>query len=393
MRRIVITLVLAAASVASAAEPLVDQLRKLPALTKPHYSWPCGVHCGPGRDAWVEYARITHSIGLSVNHARRGVCEIACDVVRLAQERYPAGECVLNLNYSPWLPGTCGLSVRQPEQFGPEIERELVFLRGQLSKIKAWLDAYNAKHKSAVRIGAILLDSESLWPQAGNRLRNAAVDTRHNLIYLVCRTELPGVRIEMYGRGRVNPTQGGWSESDYFTGQELGDSFAVSLYRVFEPEVTREQFRRTVQRAKAAGVAKVTPWIALGAGYCRHREKFQAFSKTVDYDTVYDYQLGRDVHRDGLFEAADAVAFYPAPFNHPGWAEHFIAYCQGAAAVRALEPLAPRTLPPRTLNPERTGPEEGPRVRGVKGPRDQGTEADAARRALDLLAPGPLLPN
>lgn len=36
---------------------------------------------------------------------------------------------------------------------------------------------------------------------------------------------------------------------------------------------------------------------------------------------------------------------------------------------------------------------EGSRVRGVKGPRDQGTEADAARRALDLLAPGPLLPN
>ena len=330
---------------ASAAGQLSDRetlrkLKALPQLPKVHYSWPLMVTSPDiSLEVAVEYARITRAVGQSVQWAtnsRRKAYEFGWDAVRLANERYPGTNCRVCLNYSPWMKDTNPLVPRDPTQFGEDIEREVAFLRARLKRIKAWLDAYNLRHKSGVQIAAILLDSESYSARNGHELHNVALDTRHNLTYLVCRTELGAdVRIEWYGRRMVEKgqTASGWYLCPLLSGRELGGNYSVSLYRIYEPDVTREEFRRTVAEADKAGVKHVTPWVALAAGWRPGDKEFRYYDREYDFDVKYSWQIGYEIHhppKSVPYERADIVVFFPSPFSNDAWARHFIAYVRGA---------------------------------------------------------------
>ena len=348
-----IAILVVATMAASAAGQLSDRetlrkLKALPTLPKVHYSWPLMVNAPRiSLDVATEYARITRAIGQSVQWAsdsRRWAYSFGWDAVRLANERYPGTDCRVCLNYTPWFKKTNPAVPRDPTQFGQDIEREIVFLRGRLTRIKAWLAAYNQQHESNVRIGAILLDSESFGGKAGDDLHNVALDTRHNLIYLVCRTELGAdVRIEWYGRRMVEKgnTASGWYLCPLLTGHELGGNYSVSLYRVYDPEVTHEEYRRTVAEADKAGVKHVTPWVALASGW-RPGEKgtFRRWDRDYDFDVQFSWQIGYEIHHPPAsvpYGRADVVVFYPAPFSNDAWIRHFVAYARGAHGERDID--------------------------------------------------------
>jgi len=109
-------------------------------------------------------------------------------------------------------------------------------------------------------------------------------------------------------------------------------------------------FRFTAENAKRHGIDRVTPWIALAAGYRRQTDKFHAWSGDWNYDLIYSWKLGREINnswysekiRTGRFapwDKAKVVVFYPAPFNRdsPHWGQQFVAYVSGANGYKLPE--------------------------------------------------------
>jgi hypothetical protein len=145
-------------------------------------------------------------------------------------------------------------------------------------------------------------------------------------------------------------TEEGWLKSSYFTGKELGDSLSCSLYSLFEPERTRETYRRTCNLADELGVTNVTPWVALASGQRRGLRRAQYWARDYDYDLIYSWKFGAELNhpwyakfhqRFAPYDRTENIVFYPAPFykKTPNWGKHFIAYVRGANRISDLTDL------------------------------------------------------
>ena len=96
------------------------------------------------------------------------------------------------------------------------------------------------------------------------------------------------------------------------------------------------------------GCNEITPWIALASGYRRQTDKYHEWSHDWNYDLIYSWTLGLELHSrwHGVDERAERFApwnrakiaiFYPEPFGRsPHWGEHFVAYVRGANGIKKL---------------------------------------------------------
>ena len=329
---------------------IVKQLRELKPLPKVHYSWPL-----PWKklsdDLLFEYARITHAVSLSgewTNPQNIERAVLTCKRVNVAKPKLSA---TIGINYSVWhrrfgkkLP---------PTDTGPTHQAELDYLTTRLKSIRDTLIESNRKHKTDVKVSAILFDSEHFHIKKDDAKWNQAITDKYDAATAIVRKIFPKVRIEWYARGSVQPSASptGWSQSTYFTLKEKGESFGCSLYSVPEIGNTRETFRRTVRNAEKHGCKEVTPWIALASGYRRQTDKYHEWSLDWNYDLIYSWQLGAEVNHSwfGTPERHERFApwnrvkiaiFYPEPFGRsPHWAKHFIAYVRGAHLIKSLSDL------------------------------------------------------
>jgi hypothetical protein len=327
----------------AAAEPdMMDcfarRLAELQPLPKVHYTWPLptSMLTAPNR-ALVEFARVTHALGIRGESATAAQIDAAVQACAQAPSWAQGGKPSIAINYSPWhrrfgssLPAT---------DTGPTAEEETSLFRQRLTMVRDSLSAANQKRGTDVQVSAILLDCERFTVTTTNAKINEAITRKQDEIYSIAKDIFPRARVEWYGRGSVHVSSdpSKWMESRYFTLREKGDSFSCSLYEVPEDAKMREAYRRTVELARARGVADVTPWIALGAGWnqkaVRSRWEF-----SWDYDLKYSWQLGADVNDagsvagGGMWKAAKVVVLYPCPFDErsPGSFEHFLAYVRGA---------------------------------------------------------------
>ena len=176
-------------------------------------------------------------------------------------------------------------------------------------------------------VTAIALDSETFYSESGVEMDPVAVDHKHNLITDAAKAVFPGIWIERFGRGAVRHSEnddgmpggkpaddalgGGWIDADYYSLNERGDSFGVSLYTVAEIGYMRESFNRTVARAVARGEpcsekpCAVTPWVALGCGFRRsyphksgepaklHYPSPDVWDDQWDYERIYSWQVSQ----------------------------------------------------------------------------------------------------
>ena len=140
-------------------------LAGLPALPKPHWSWPRRLPRGADtvNDTFAtlrDYGRITHSLPLYLGRLPHQSAQALAEwdeSIRICAEV----NCTLALNWSPWyacMPGKMGPA--DASYRGPEEADSMVYFTRLLANASAALAALNTQHRAAVQIGAVLLDSE-----------------------------------------------------------------------------------------------------------------------------------------------------------------------------------------------------------------------------------------
>ncbi|MCX5807665.1 MAG: hypothetical protein NT010_16620 [Proteobacteria bacterium] len=331
-------------------DKIVEWLRELRPLPKVHYSWPLPTELlsNSTDDLLKEFARLTHAISLRAESADPGEIAAAVRVCKSINDTKPSIPCTVAINYSPWhrrfgkdLP---------PTDFGASHEAEVKLFQSRLQFVKDALKQANSLHRGNVTLSAILLDSERFHVRQNDAQWNAAITQKHRIIYDIAKSIFPSARVEQYERGGWMPSSSstGWMQAQWYTLEEPGDAFSLSLYRIIELADTREAFRRTVNSAAIHGVSEVTPWIALGSGMRRQTDSFHRWSDgDWDYDLVYSWQIGAEINnkwfgdrpeRFAPWHAAKVVIFFPAPFyqKFPSWPKHFVAYVRGANGLTTL---------------------------------------------------------
>jgi hypothetical protein len=348
----IVLFILAIPHVASSAEPqsvsvTLAQLRELKPLPKVHYSWPAPWE-KLDDDLLYEYVRLTHAISVAGEWTKQNEIDLAVNICQKVNATKPKIPASIGINYSVWhrrfgkdLP---------PTDIGPTHQQELDYLTSRMQTVRDAVDAANKKRGANVVVSAVLFDSERFQTKPGDEVWNKAIDDKYNAAYDIVRSFFPDVRIEWYGRGGIHPgaSPTGWSEANYFSLNEKGETFGCSLYSVPEIGYTREIYKRTAANAAQHGCDEVTPWIALASGYRRRPDKFHEFSMDWNYDLIYSWQLGAEINVDwyGVPERSKRFApwtkakiaiFYPEPFGRePYWGEHFVSYVRGANDVKSL---------------------------------------------------------
>ncbi len=325
-------------------------MRELKPLAKVHYSWPLPFK-SISDGVLFEYVRLTHAVSLSGEYSQQDQVNRAVEVCHRVNATRPKVRASIGVNYSVWhrrfgkdLP---------PTDTGPTHQAELDYLRTRMKAMRDGVAAANQKHKSDIRVTAILFDSERFHVKPDDAKWNAAITQKYNAAYDIVREFFPKARIEWYARGAIQPgaSATGWSQASYFALDEKGQAFGCSLYQVPEIGYTRDIFRRTAQNAAKHGSDEVTPWIALASGYRRQTDKYHEFSLNWEYDLIYSWQLGRELNNSwfGVPERAERFApwnkakiaiFYPEPFGRSKyWGQHFVAYVRGANGLKRIDDL------------------------------------------------------
>jgi len=329
--------IVAACTVASASE--ADGLSKLAPLPKPHYFWPQGIEW-PDTRSTDEIIRIMGTACVSGEYARE---DESRRLFRMAAKH----KALIGVFYSPWhrrFP-----SDLPPTDKGEKHLEELKRLKNRLELIRGWANAEKMK------VNAVLFDSERFHVDESNERWNSAIDQKYNATYDVAKSVYPDSVVEWYGSGLGRTASGsGWSQSTFFTFREKRDSLSCSLYCVPEIEGMRETYRRTAQFADSLKIRSVTPWVALATGYRRQTDQFNKWSKDWDYETIYDWTLGRELNinwfgerpeRFAPYSRCKYVVFYPGPFANDHWKKHFVAYVLGATGSRKLTLDEPEETP------------------------------------------------
>jgi hypothetical protein len=327
---------------------VLAELHACAPLQKVHYWWPAKPDwpVSTNDELAYEVVRLTGSYNLSDWWLDARTVERAVALCKRATQETgrPAS---IGLHYSVW--ARIWKKTEAPTDTGAMQQAELRRLAEKLRALDEGVRAANQRLGAAVRVSAILYDTEVFRPKpagdARGRAWNTAIVAKYNRAYDAAKHVFPEAKVVWYSRGGVvrDASADGWSYSPerYFTGEERGDCWSISLYRIWEIDETRESFRRTVKWADEHGGGPVIPWVALGSGFRREAKTFSLFTLDYPYDPIYSWMLGREINHPWFakypaafapWQRAEFVVFYPAPFhpNVPGWGEHFLAYCRGA---------------------------------------------------------------
>lgn len=311
----------------------LDDLRALPELSKPHYSYPMrNDWLDPLHPFLVEYVRITHAVGIGPAHCERHV-RSALTVCRQVNARAPRIPAVLAVNLSPYHEFKPAAA-----DFGTAHDQELNRAARYFENVSGWLREFN-EGGAPVTVGAVLLNCERYDFRTSNSPElNNAIIRKYDAIYSLAKRHFPEAVVEWYRRGGVNKVEQPpdwhvkWLQYPRFSGRERGDTFSCQLYRVPELAYEREALERTAGNAAAAGVP-MNVWLSLGAGYRRAltSRTGERYDIDWDYDPVHSWMIGFELHRRP--NVPQAIIFYPGAFDPrvTQWGKHFAAYVRGAA--------------------------------------------------------------
>ena len=331
-------------------EQIVAWLSELEPLPKTHYSFAfSGTLMRPTPNPLaVEYVRITRALTVRPE-VYPGLIRPIADLFKQLDAALPSRPCSLAMLHSPWhIVWPKGLP---PTYVGPEHDAEIAWFDTNLANAKAVIDQVNAEKGTNLTIDVFFFDSEIFQrkPESDPNAAvwNAAIDAKYDAMYNIAKSYYPDAIVDWYGRGGMHrcSAEDGWCQTNWFTGHELGDNYAIALYSLPEYGGMQESFTRTVVEAQADGYPRVTPWVSLGAGYQRTLDDGFVYSKNWDYNLWYSWQFGAEINhpwfatqpdRFAPWDMAEYVMFYPRPFEAAPWGKHFVAYVRGAHRIAVL---------------------------------------------------------
>lgn len=255
MKRLAWMLSVAMASVAMGQGlPPIESVRPLPRS----FAW-----CEQDNRIWEradladvrQVARICGTAAIRIDGDR-----LRAEHVRAAAKL--AGELRISLVgvWSPWGFGlAAGTAPSAPDaELQPARVRHLRWARLSTQ----WLADANRELGTNVRYGWLVLDFE--------RWRYSSATHARLVEFTALCTNVYGADVghEWYAAGQRKLTARGWL-SDTYGAENLPGvaSYGVVLYQVARPEYDQARFTQTAAAAAAAGVAWVTPWVALDAGW------------------------------------------------------------------------------------------------------------------------------
>jgi len=325
-------------------------LESLPPLPKVHYSYPANawrLGVADQHAAAYHWVRITRSLALTARWVSEAPLREAVALCQLVNDENPGVNATLVLNYSPYhYVFPAGMP---PTYDGPEYLEELELCHERMTLVKSWLDQANADFDATVSVSSLLLDCELPgWntheqgePDAPEW--QAALKEKYDAIYLICKDVFPDTYVDWFNRGKPCCKR-------RFTTDELGDSYSRDAYWTNNPLRLREEFRETHDQAQTDGVDRLLAWLALGAGWIERPGDGlpNTWVCDLEYDASYSWQLGAEVNDPGschdpdsaaMWDAVDAVAFYPGPgdVRTPRFFRHFADYVRGAHGLPPLE--------------------------------------------------------
>lgn len=314
-----------------------EQLRVLSTLkplAKPHYSWPIHpTHLDRRTTSlWLEdYVRITRAATIDEEAIdRRRVATL----VRICRDQKAS----LGLKMSPWHSQPY-YKDRDPTVRGRREAEVATHILSRLTEFKRLVSEANRSLGAEVPVAVILYDTEVFElkkpADPGAEAWNAAMRLKYNAAYDSAKRVFPDAYVDWYGRGWMRffaiERTTGWGRSTWFDLSEKGDGSSAVLYRMPMIEDSIECFRKTVADSREHGISKVTPWLGIGCGiHADPGKKTVSFYDDWRYPASVAARFGFEVNRN--WDEAPHANFYPGPGQNPAWFEHFIAYCQGAAA-------------------------------------------------------------
>lgn len=358
---------------------VLESLRNLPALAKPHLAYPSPrPFVFANADVLREYYRITGVVDLSVHY---GPSDIVLQRARQAHELAPGLPAALHL--SGWHlygakpdPKLKHSRCAEPWVDHPEYEQELEHLRTTLE----W-----AKANFPQRIRWVALDYEcwKMIRETDTPFIRAAVLRRLLDYHFTILSVLPDVEVIWEQLGQTRLTLGrGWVEySETHPREALAvlapiSSISATAWTVYEPLEWRETMYRLGQTAETYGVGRIYLIIGLGWGNCPVKGHWELHGNQFNnecadgqtgfkYDPIFSWRIGSEAN-DPWFQADPRWKQYPicrtasgqrVPWErltgvlfepHPLWGKtaedmdwclaHFVEYVKGAHRIEPWRP-------------------------------------------------------
>jgi hypothetical protein len=325
-----------------------DALRSLPALEKPHYSWPTAPEVlAQHAEVAREYARITGSLSVSLRYDAEQMTAVA----ELAREA-GASLCVMSSPWNDhcesepdWGPPSAVSRAGDPRVWSTCHEEELYELDAQLNVLQPIAEI--------APIEAFLFDYEAFRYVEGDEEVNDAIIEKLDLYRQRVEQAFPNARQIWCGLGAAYPGTRGWVPVPYYPPGWLGGRvFSIEWYATWDLPIYRQCTRRVTANARQSGVDEVFVCACLAAGYRPTRQMNYVFDSQYEYDSSFSYKLGREINHPWFakypdfyapYDEVDGVFFYPSGFRSlPGyperWLRHFVAYVEGATGTDVTEP-------------------------------------------------------
>lgn len=204
----------------------------------------------------------------------------------------------------------------------------------------------------------VLLDCETFNAHQPELWQTDAVVARLNLVYGLIKSQWPAARISWFGQGSST-----WMTDAFSWGPMAttvppavrGDAWSTGIYKLDERYLTREEMRRILATAEAAGVSQVLAW--LGFGYHKRFDwtqktwgSFLPYGQDGRYEPARDdvvWELGWETTAKLLtskrsawvdWSRVPALCAWPSPWTGNGlagggWWRNWLAFVHGAASV------------------------------------------------------------
>lgn len=330
-------------------EQILQWMKELEPLQKVHFTWPLPTRLIQAETPPLlfELVRLMNACSIRGQSPREHHVNAAVRVCKEVNALHPAIPTTIAIHFLPWemiFPPDA-----PPTDTGPFHDAEIEVFTTSLLNLKGWVDSANQQFDADIPVSALIFDSERFWVkdpgEPGEAEWNAAITAKYNEFYTLGKSVFPDARIEWYGRGAVQPCRDitRWCPPEWFTLDEMGDTYNCALYYPYNTELMINTFRQTHQNAVAHGVSQIMLWVSLGAGWDLNR----TWHFDLEYDVADSWALGAQINDPYFGDRPDEyapwhdapfVCFYPRAFNAatPQWGRHFVAYVRGAHGIDEL---------------------------------------------------------
>lgn len=312
---------------------MIDKLKELSPLQKPHYSWQID----------KSYFRVDKKDDPVFNEIIR-VCKAFTiwdffddEMLKVAMELKERHGCKVGFLTSPY---------HRTWDYG---DKPGVWSKDSFKEINRYIEKCETIKEAGLKIDFVQFDSEKFKIRADDPEHNQHMVNRYDMFYDVAK-EYFNCPVEWYACGGTlkGRYKEGNSNYPHHLKEQKKDAISAPFYMPHETDRMLESIKLNADRCAEWGVENFNIWIALGAGYTRLTTGGHKWNPVFDYPLEASWTMGLHLNNPWFlgkldkYEGYDKIGqpmFYPQPLKSDIWLKHFIAYVRGAHVKRDISDL------------------------------------------------------